>query len=86
MLLQDLAVPREVVLLEGGLREGCFGIQEPVELGDQGVSLGQVSRADERTGARPTFSNISWSLDSVCRSSSVGFGGMFGTDANCEYV
>lgn len=31
-----------------------------------------------------TFSKSSCALDSVCFSSSDGFGGMLGTDANCE--
>lgn len=32
------------------------------------------------------FSRSSWILDSVCRSCSVGFGGIFGTELNWEYV
>jgi hypothetical protein len=45
------------------------------------------SYSELRVGSgRLTFSKSSWSFFSVSRSSSVGFGGMFAAEANCEYV
>lgn len=39
MVLQDLAVAREVVLFEGGGGEGWVGVEEAAELGDEGFAL-----------------------------------------------
>jgi hypothetical protein len=78
---------RQIILLKRGGCQGCFRIEESGKLRNQGFSLdaGLIS-VKRSTMINYTFSSMSCNLASVCRSSSEGFAGIFGTAANCEYV
>lgn len=39
MLCQDFSVAGEVILFQGGRREGRFGVEEAGELGDEGFAF-----------------------------------------------
>jgi hypothetical protein len=86
----------EVVLFEGGRGEGCFGVEEAAELGNDAFALWRGGwvlvcvasmECKMRAAARLlTLSSSSWTLASAFFSSSVGFGGMAVCVENCEYV
>lgn len=73
---EDFAVAGEVVLFQGGGGEGCFGVEEAGELGDEGGALfrSALDWSGVGEGGR-TFSRRSFSCDSRRSSSSDGVGG-----------